>query len=77
MLRLIVGRDFETSEHAGMGGHYQIATLETDDDQDLVSEVDQGLHFPSEDLGPIKKYLKEIFKQEVEIEFHDPAALRD
>ena len=74
MITLIVGRDLQTSDRAGMHGHYQIETLIDHDGKDLVDKVDQGLHFSLEDDEQIKKYLSNIFKSNVQLEFEDPLA---
>jgi len=41
--------DRETSEHAGAGGAFQVATLEDENGNDVVNIIDQGKHYFSMD----------------------------
>jgi type I restriction enzyme S subunit len=66
---LIVGIDRQTSERAGAGGGFQIATLEDHEGNDLVGQVDQGRHFFS--LEEARTYLQEKFGPYTDIEFSE------
>lgn len=41
--------DYETSEHAGAGGMFQVISVEDEDGQDFTHLVNQGLHYASLD----------------------------
>jgi len=41
--------DYETSEHAGAGGMFQVAALSDEDDKDRTDLVDQGKHYAALD----------------------------
>lgn len=41
--------DYETSEHAGAGGMFQVADLSDEDDKDRIDLVDQGKHYATLD----------------------------
>ncbi|MFZ4482297.1 MAG: hypothetical protein ACOYNZ_20660 [Rhodoferax sp.] len=41
--------DYETSEHAGAGGMFQVAALSGEDDKDRIDLVDQGKHYATLD----------------------------
>lgn len=61
-MKLKLTFDYETSEHAGAGGMYQIETVtDASTGADLTGKVDVGLHFSDEDGGQLLKYLKSIF----------------
>jgi type I restriction enzyme S subunit len=46
---LAVQLDYETSEHAGAGGMFQVISLEDEDGKDFTHLVDQGQHYASLD----------------------------
>lgn len=56
---LKVYKDYETSEHAGAGGMFQIMSIEDSDENELTDKVDVGIHFHSDE--DLKKYLSRIF----------------
>ena len=41
--------DYETSEHAGAGGMFQVSALSGEDDKDRIDLVDQGKHYATLD----------------------------
>ena len=41
--------DYETSEHAGAGGRFQVFSVEDEDGKDFTHLVDQGQHYDSLD----------------------------
>lgn len=65
-----VGRDYRTSEHAGMGGAFQISYVENNiDHTNLSNMIDHGLHF--QDVEECSKYLRRTFGDKIEIEYVD------
>ena len=60
----VVHLDYETSEHAGAGGMFQVMSLE-ERGVEVVGLVDPGIHFPS--LDALRGHLRDAVKKEVEL----------
>jgi type I restriction enzyme, S subunit len=58
--------DYETSEHAGAGGMFQVLSLTDENDQDITELVDQGVHYSS--LRELEKELTSTLKEAVTVE---------
>lgn len=54
-----VGKDYETSEHTGAGGMFQVDTLIDSHGLDVTDRIDVGIHFRDNDH--LKEYLSQIF----------------
>jgi hypothetical protein len=60
--------DYESSEHAGMGGMFQVIEL-TENGEDVTDLVDQGIHFL--DLNQLRRYLQARLGGDVEVEVEE------
>lgn len=65
--------DYETSEHAGAGGMFQLETVIDTDGNDVTDKVDVGIHFPDGDEERLIRYLRKTFNipehEEVNIDY--------
>lgn len=55
-----VGKDFETLEHAGMAGWFQVDTLLDEEENNISDRIDVSQHFQDDDN--FREYLSNIFK---------------
>lgn len=59
-MHLEVALDYETSEHAGAGGMFQIeSVVDSENDNDLTDRVDVGVHFS--DRAELEDYIRQEF----------------
>lgn len=74
MATFFVGKDYETMEHAGASGMFQINGLTMDngeDEIDVYDKIDPGMQFHEEVPDELVDYLAEKFnlsKDEIDIQ---------
>lgn len=72
-MKLEVKRDYETPEHAGASGMYQIlSVLDVSTGEDVTNKIDVGKLFHEDNPEQPLKYLKSIFGQSTTIVLYDP-----